>query len=46
MTVRATDDLQEILKQKAKKRGFTRNGLILNILWNWVKQEERKEQIR
>lgn len=46
MTVRATDNLQKILKEKAKLRGLTRNALILQILWNWVKQEQRKERER
>lgn len=44
MTVRAPDNLQEKLKQKAKKLGMTRNGLILKILWEWVNYDEKKEQ--
>lgn len=38
MTVRAPDELQKILKECAKKLGFPRNALILQILQAWVKQ--------
>lgn len=41
MTVRATDELRENLKDQARERGLTRNALILQILWEWL--EERKE---
>ena len=44
MTVRATDKLQELLQQKAKQKGLTRNALVLQILWDWIKQEQRKEK--
>lgn len=37
MTVRAPDDLQKILKEQAKKLGYPRNALILQILRDWVK---------
>ena len=46
MTVRATDELRENLKDQARERGLTRNALILQILWEWVenrKQEETSE---
>lgn len=42
MTVRAPDDLQEYLKDRAKEQGIARNGLILQILWEWVKREENQ----
>ena len=44
MTVRATDELKESLKHLATERGITRNGLILNILWEWVKREQKEKQ--
>ena len=44
MTVRATDELKESLKHLAAERGFTRNGLILNILWEWVKKEQKENR--
>lgn len=39
MSVRAPDDLQNKLKIFAGKHGLTRNALILQILWDWVKQQ-------
>ncbi|MGN0141528.1 MAG: hypothetical protein ACI4AD_04820 [Roseburia sp.] len=50
MTVRAPDDLQKKLKEKAENRGLTRNSLILQILWEWVeghdcKTEEMQEKV-
>lgn len=44
MTVRAPDDLQNKLKMFAGKQGLTRNALILQILWEWVKRQERTGQ--
>jgi predicted transcriptional regulator len=43
MTVRIPDDLQKELAELAKKQGFTRNGLVLKILWDWVEHQETKE---
>lgn len=37
MMVRAPEDLQKQLSKKAKKQGLTRNALILQILWEWIK---------
>lgn len=34
---RPPDKLKELLKQTAKENGFTVNGLILNILWDYFK---------
>ena len=31
--------LKRILTEKAKPDGYTLNGLILQILWEWVKKE-------
>ncbi|WP_158570854.1 hypothetical protein [Roseburia sp. OF03-24] len=44
MTVRAPEDLQEELKIRAGKQGLTRNALVLNILWDWVKKEKKREK--
>lgn len=41
MSVRAPDNLQTFLKNFAKKKGITRNALILQILWEWVKKNEQ-----
>ena len=43
MTVRAPDDLFKDLERLAKTKGFTRNGLILQILWEWVKKNEQNK---
>lgn len=41
MTVRVPESLQQILSQNAKELGLTRNSLVINILWDWVKQNEK-----
>lgn len=50
MTVRAPDDLQNELKNQAKKLGYPRNALVLQILQDWVKKTqlaaEQKEKQR
>lgn len=42
MTIRAPDDLQKVLKEQAQKLGYTRNALVLQILRDWMKQNEVK----
>ena len=42
MTVRAPDDLQKSLKDHAKRLGYPRNALVLQILQAWVKQNDQK----
>lgn len=46
MTVRVPDELQARLKRLAKKEGYTRNGLVLYILWKWVRDNEKSDTIR
>ena len=41
MTVRAPDELQKDLKKYALKHGLTRNALILQILWQWIKENDK-----
>lgn len=41
MSVRAPDTLQAKLKALADKQGLTRNALILQILWEWVRKNEK-----
>lgn len=43
MTVRPPEDTHARLKKQAKKRGLTLNGLILNILWEWLKANDKEE---
>ena len=44
MTVRASENLQKILSESAKAQGYTRNALILQILWDWIKQQEKESR--
>lgn len=39
MTVRPPDNLREKLRDTARERGYTLNQLILQILWEWVKDQ-------
>ena len=41
MTIRVPQELQKKLSEEAKKRGQTRNGLVLQILWGYFWREER-----
>lgn len=41
MTIRAPQELRKKLSKEAKKRGQTRNGLVLQILWGYFWREER-----
>ncbi len=43
MTIRPPEKLKEWLKKEAKEQGFTVNGLVLNILWDYLKKEEKHE---
>lgn len=43
MTVRAPDDLQKSLKDHAKRLGYPRNALILQILQGWVKEQQKSK---
>ena len=38
MTIRPPDELQTALHQHAQKFGMTVNGLVLQILWDWIFQ--------
>jgi predicted HicB family RNase H-like nuclease len=41
-TIRPPEDLHNILRDAARKNGYTLNGFILQILWDWVKAQENK----
>lgn len=36
MTIRAPEELRQLLKDAAVERGITLNSLILQILWTWL----------
>lgn len=40
--VRAPDRLKKDLQYQVQQMGLTLNGLILQILWEWVKREENQ----
>lgn len=42
MTIRPPDELHEKLKSIAKKYGYTLNKLVLQILWDWLKNENKE----
>ena len=45
MTIRVPQELQKKLSEEAKKRGQTRKGLVLQILWGfWEKGEKWNER--
>lgn len=45
ISVRGPDNLKEKLDQLSKKRGFTRNALILKALWEYVDKETKASNI-
>lgn len=44
MTVRIPDNIQNYLQQQAKRMGYTRNGLVLQILWEWIREQKQNDQ--
>lgn len=44
MPIRPPEKLREWLKKEAKEQGFTVNGLILNILWDYYKKEAKSHE--
>lgn len=44
MTIRATDEMRDKLMTFSKKRGVTRNALVISILHDWIRQREKEEQ--
>lgn len=41
--INVPEELRDILKANAKPRGQTLNGLIREILWDWVKKNEQNK---
>ncbi len=46
--ISTTEEMQDILKSAADERGQTLNGLIRQILWDWVerKRAEQKAEMK
>lgn len=36
--IRGTVEMKDILKKESSRIGITLNSLILQILWNWIKE--------
>lgn len=45
MSVRGPDKLRERLDRMAERQGFSRNALILKILWEYTDKEKIKEEV-
>ncbi len=41
MTIRVPENLQKTLQKISSSQGFTRNALVLQILRDWVKQQQK-----
>lgn len=41
MTLRAPEEMQKQLTISARRKGLTRNALILQILWRWLKDVDK-----
>ena len=41
--VNVPDELHKTMKRIARKQGQTLNGLIRQILWDWLKEQEKTE---
>ena len=39
--IRAPQELKELLQSDAKSKGMTLNALILQILWSWVRENDK-----
>lgn len=40
MTIRPPDELRTFLRQYAQSLGLTVNGMVIQILWDWVAQHD------
>ena len=43
LTVRMPPELSHILNEKAKRLGYTKNALIVQALWEYVKSQDEKK---
>ena len=43
LTVRMPPELSHILNEKAKRLGYTKNALIVQALWDYVKKQDEKK---
>ncbi len=45
MTIRPPENLQQAIKAAATEKGYTVNQLVLQILWAWVKENNKEGTI-
>lgn len=38
--IRGTEEMKHILQEESKRIGINLNALILQILWNWIKENK------
>lgn len=44
MTVRPPDKLKKKIEKMAYEKGFTLNHLVIQILWEWIEEQEKSSQ--
>ncbi len=42
--IRTPDETKEFIQKKAKKIGITVNALVLQVLWEWMKKEQKENK--
>lgn len=42
MTIRPPEELREKIKEKANSKGYTVNQMVLQILWEWIGEQDRR----
>ncbi|MCV2499679.1 ribbon-helix-helix protein, CopG family [Melissococcus plutonius] len=43
-TIRLVDELDELIGQEAQKKGISRNAVIIEALWQYIKKEKDHER--
>ena len=41
LTIRPPDELRNLIRATAKRKGLTVNALVLQILWDWIKVQDK-----
>lgn len=42
MLIRAPEELKEKISGEAKRIGISMNALLIQIIWSWLKEQERE----
>ena len=43
-TLRLVKELDALLSEKAERLGYTKNALIVQVLWDYVEKQDEKEK--